>query len=140
MRLHFLAPLLHKPQFASMTLEQAIENLSGLTPFSREDEMLHFKVMGCHSSGYYRAKSTTPSSEPVNGPVHFPLKNSENRATSTGQRPPSAKEPCHNAEHPASTPLCGQDKDSERWSRIPENFLSGLASPEIFQDCSDNEL
>ena len=59
-RLHFLAPLLHKPQFANHDLTGAVEALRRLTPFSPDEEVIYQKVMG-YSNCSPQDNSTTAS-------------------------------------------------------------------------------
>ena len=61
-RLHFLEPLLHKPQFANHNLADAVEALRRLTPFSPEEEVIYQKVMGY--SEYLLEDHSTTASEP----------------------------------------------------------------------------
>lgn len=44
-RLHFLAPLLHLPQYAKLNLEGAVIALRMLTPFSPEEKVLEHKAI-----------------------------------------------------------------------------------------------
>ena len=40
-RLYFLTPLLHKPQFAHLGLHNAVAELRSLSPFTEDEKRLH---------------------------------------------------------------------------------------------------